>query len=125
MTDPIADLLTRIRNGAAARHANTIIPYSRVKENIVKILKQKGYVEGYTVDKEGRPEIVVTFNDATPKMIMKRVSSPGQRIYKKTEEIRKVNNGFGISIISTPKGIMTGSEARKQKLGGELLCEIY
>lgn len=125
MTDPIADMLTRIRNGAAARHANTIVPYSRVKENIVKILKQKGYVEGYTVDKEGRPEIVVTFNDATPKMIMKRVSSPGQRIYKKAEEIRKVNNGFGISIISTPKGIMTGSEARKQKLGGELLCEIY
>ncbi len=125
MTDPIADLLTRIRNGAAARHANTIIPYSRVKENIVKILKQKGYVEGYTVDKEGRPEIVVTFNESTPKMIMNRVSSPGQRIYKKAQEIRKVNNGFGISIISTPQGIMTGSEARKKKLGGELLCEIY
>ncbi len=124
MTDPIADLLTRIRNGAAARHSNVIVPYSQVKENILKIMKSKNYVQDYTVSKEDR-EIVVTFNDNSAKANFKRVSKPGQRIYKKSEEIFRVNNGFGISIVSTSKGIMTGSQARKQKLGGEILCEIF
>ncbi len=124
MTDPIADLLTRIRNGAAARHSNVIVPYSQVKENILKIMKSKNYVQDYTVSKEDR-EIVVTFNDNSVKANFKRVSKPGQRIYKKSEEIFRVNNGFGISIVSTSKGMMTGSQARKQKLGGEIICEIF
>ncbi len=135
MTDPIADLFTRIRNGASARHSNTTVPYSRLKEAISKILKNKKYIEDYSVSKEdakagsskgeARPELVLFFNEATPKMTFKRVSKPGQRIYRKTEEIRKVNNGFGISIVSTPQGLMTGSEARKKKLGGEVICEVY
>lgn len=126
MTDPIADLLTRIRNGAKARHANTMVPYSKLKENILKILKAKAYIQDYNIDKEveGKPEIVVTFNENSAKAEFKRVSKPGQRIYRKYEELRKVNNGFGISIVSTPQGIMTGSKARKNKLGGEVLCEV-
>lgn len=125
MTDPIADLLTRIRNGSRARHVNVVVPYSQVKENIVKVLKAKDYILDYSIDKEDRPEIVITFNENSARANFKRVSKPGQRIYKKCEEIRRVNNGFGISIMSTPKGIMTGSQARKNKLGGEVLCEIY
>jgi small subunit ribosomal protein S8 len=124
MTDPIADLLTRIRNGAAARHANTVVPYSSIKENILKIMKSKQYIADFTVNKEER-EIVVMFNENSAKASFKRVSKPGQRIYKKYEELRKVNNGFGISIVSTPKGMMTGSNARKNKLGGEVICEIF
>lgn len=127
MTDPIADLLTRIRNGSRARHVNVIAPYSQIKENIVKILKAKEYILDYSIDKDEneQPELVITFNENSARANFKRVSKPGQRIYKKYEEIRKVNNGFGISIVSTPKGIMTGSQARKNKLGGELLCEIF
>ena len=127
MTDPIADLLTRIRNGSRARHVNVVAPYSQMKENIVKILKAKAYIQDYSIDKDEneRPELVITFNENSARANFTRVSKPGQRIYKKYEELRKVNNGFGISIVSTPKGLMTGSQARKNKLGGELLCEIY
>jgi small subunit ribosomal protein S8 len=125
-TDPISDLLTRMRNAVGARHTNTKIPYSLLKESILKILKEKGYIRGMEVIREGKyPELVVEFNENSDRMTMRKISKPGQRIYRKYEQLRRVNNGYGMSIVSTSKGIMTGDEARKQKLGGELLCEIY
>lgn len=129
VTDPIADLLTRIRNGVAARHTQIELPYSRLKENVLKILKNEGYIADVEVEKaekdEGFPKLIISFNDQSKTMSLRRISKPGQRIYRACEKIAKVNSGFGIAIMSTPKGVMTGKEARKQKLGGELLCEIY
>lgn len=126
LTDPIADLLTRIRNGVAARHTLIELPYSKLKENVLGILKNEGYINNFEIEKnEGFPKLIVSLNDHSKAMTLRRVSKPGQRIYRKFEKIMKVNNGFGVAIFSTSKGVMTGKEARKQKLGGELLCEIY
>ncbi len=126
LTDPISDLLTRIRNALAARHTDVHMPYSRMKENILKILKAKEYVKDYAILKDSKfPELRVMFNENSEKITIRKISKPGQRIYKKYEQLFRVNNGYGISIVSTPKGIMTGDDARKKKLGGELLCEVY
>lgn len=126
LTDPISDLLTRIRNALAARHTDVHMPYSQMKENILKILKAKNYVKDYVILKDGKfPELQVMFNENSDKITIRKISKPGQRIYKKYEQLFRVNNGFGISIVSTSKGIMTGDDARKKKLGGELLCEVY
>ena len=125
-TDPIADLLTRIRNAQNAHHQSVEIPYSKVKENIVKILKDKKFIEDYEVEGEGvlKAISVSIIEDQSP-ITLKRVSKPGQRIYVKSAELKAIKSGLGISIISTSKGLMTNAEARRQKLGGELLCEIY
>lgn len=126
LTDPISDLLTRIRNALAARHTDVHMPYSRMKENILKILKEKEYIKDYAILKDSKfPELRVMFNENSEKITIRKISKPGQRIYKKYEQLFRVNNGYGISIVSTPKGIMTGDDARKKKLGGELLCEVY
>ncbi len=126
LTDPISDLLTRIRNALAARHTDVHMPYSRMKENILKILKAKEYIKDYAILKDSKfPELRVMFNENSEKITIRKISKPGQRIYKKYEQLFRVNNGYGISIVSTPKGIMTGDDARKKKLGGELLCEVY
>ena len=126
VTDPIADLLTRIRNAARARKTLVHVPYSKMKEAICAVLKEKGYVLSLQVSGEGVvKELVIEIPENREDLHLKSMSKPGQRIYLGTKEIPRVRSGLGVAILSTPKGIMSGDQARKQKLGGEFLCEIY
>lgn len=131
MTDPIADMLTRIRNGVQA-HMTTVdvTPCSKVKVEIAKILKAEGYIENYAVEGEGiEKKIVVTLkygnNDAKVITGIKRISKPGLRVYAKGDNVPKVLNGLGIAIISTSNGMMTDKEARKQHVGGEVVAYVW
>ena len=130
VTDPIADLLTRIRNANQMRYNEVTAPSSNVKLQIVKILKDEGYIADYKVEKEQvQDNIVITlkYGKNKERVIsgLKRISKPGLRVYAKAEEVPTVLNGLGISIVSTSKGIMTGKEARKENLGGEVLAYIW
>lgn len=129
MTDPIADMLTRIRNAVAVKKAEVFIPFSKVKFNIAKVLEKENYISKVEkIDYNGFPHIkvVLKYDHGQPAIThLKRVSKPGQKIYINNQEIKKVLNGYGLSIISTSKGILTDQEARQQKLGGELMCEIW
>lgn len=127
INDPIADLLTRVRNGYLARLAVVSIPYSVLKEKIVSILKKNAYIVSYTVSEDKR-DIIVHLNDVRKTKYLpsfRRISRPGQRIYVKSADVRKSRNGHGIYILSTPKGVVTGYEAHALGTGGELLCEVY
>lgn len=125
-TDPIADLLTRIRNAIKAHHQTTDVPHSGIKENILKVMKQHGFIENYEVSEErGLKVIEITLKENAQDLIFKKISKPGQRIYIKNSELKPVKSGLGISIISTSKGIMSNSEAKKLNIGGEIICEIY
>ena len=127
INDPIADLLTRIRNGYLARLASVSIPYSLLKEKIVRILEKNSYIVNYTVSDDKRT-ITVSLNDVRKTKYIpsfRRISKPGQRIYIKAEDIRKSRNGLGIYILSTPKGVITGYEAHTLNIGGEVLCEVF
>lgn len=128
MTDPIADMLTRIRNASMINKKEVLVPYSKIKMSVAKILESNGYL-GKVEEKEDKfPYLLITlkYHNKQPAVRnIKRVSKPGKRVYIKKDEIKDVLNGFGISIISTPKGLMTGDEAKKAELGGELICEIY
>jgi len=129
MTDPITDMLNRIRNAQAVLKPTVDIPFSNLKYEIAKILEKRGFVA--QIEKKGKKikkifEIVLKYDDKSPAISgLKRVSRPGQRIYKGFEKLRAVRGGYGMAIVSTPKGLMTNKEARKQKLGGEVLCEIW
>ena len=130
MTDPIADMLTRIRNALVAKHEQVEVPASNVKKEIAKILLQEGYINGYGVVEEGvqgKIVIALKFGPNGEKVIngLKRISKPGLRIYAGHDELPKVLGGLGIAIISTPKGIMTDKEARKQGHGGEVLAYVW
>ena len=124
-TDPIADLLTRIRNSARVRQTVLHAPYSKVKKAILEVLKEKEFIERIEISGEGKEkEITVTLKqDKT--LHLKRISKPGKRMYIKNTNIRKPRSGLGINIISTSQGIMSGEQAKAKKLGGEILCEIY
>ncbi len=131
MTDPIADMLTRIRNGVQA-HMTTVdvTPTSKVKVEIAKILKAEGYIENYAVEGEGiEKKIVVTLKyDANDNKVIsgiKRISKPGLRVYAKGDNVPRVLNGLGIAIISTSNGMMTDKEARKQHVGGEVIAYVW
>ena len=126
-TDPIADLLTRIRNASRAHHDKVSVPHSKLKENIAKVMKEKGFIDNFTVtnNEKGFNELEVSLNEEKSDITLKRISSPGQRIYVKNNELKTIKSGLGISILSTSKGIMTNIDAKKQNLGGELICEIY
>ena len=125
-TDPIADLLTRIRNAVSARQQKTVAPYSKVKVAVLEVMKKRNFIDSYKVVKDNRfDEIEIVFNSQLSQINLKHISKPGQRIYLKKNDIRPVLNGYGISIISTPKGVMTGDEAAKVGLGGEYLCQIW
>jgi small subunit ribosomal protein S8 len=129
-TDPIADLLTRIRNGARARHPRVDMPSSKMKIEITRILKDEGYVANYKVVEEKGKKTLRVFLRYTPERLsvitdLKRVSRPGSRRYVGKTGIRPVVGGMGIAILSTPRGLMTGQSARKEGLGGELLCEVW
>lgn len=129
MTDPIADMLTRIRNAQAAGLATVTIPFSRIKQDIAAILEKAEFIG--KSESKGRKtkkdiEIVLKYKDGKGAIAgLKRISKSGQRIYSSYTEIKKVREGFGISIISTSKGLMTDKDARYQKLGGEIICEIW
>ena len=125
-TDPIADFLTRIRNANRAGNRTVGIPYSKLKANIGEILESRGIVEKSRVDRSGDfPEIIVTLKDASAPINLKRVSKPGQRVYVKAGDIKPVRNGFGIAVISTSSGIMTGEAAKEAGVGGEYVCDVY
>jgi len=127
--DQISNMLTSIRNAQAVRHPVVRVPFSNLKYEIAKILERNGFVE--KIEKKGRKtkkfiEITLKYEDNLPRISgLKRVSKPGQRIYLPWRKIKKVKQGYGIAIISTSKGLMTDKEARKQKIGGEILCEIW
>lgn len=125
-TDPIADMLTRIRNAAGARQSSTRIPYSKIKEAIAAILKANGFISDFSIDGEGFKAIVVELGGENSKLTdLSRISKPGRRVYTAASDIPTVLNGRGIVIISTPNGLMTGRDARKQGLGGELICRVW
>lgn len=127
ITDPIADLLTRIRNGYLARLATVEAPSSKLKAEILRILKKNGYIVDFSLT-EDTHSFVITLQDVRKTKYIpsfRRISRPGQRIYVGNSDIKKSRNGLGIFILSTPKGIITGYEAHALGVGGELLCEIY
>jgi len=129
MTDPITDLLNQIRNAQAVGKTEVLVPTSKIKKEIVNLLSKEGFVGEIKAGMKGKIKalkIHLKYENEIPAIAgLKRVSKPGQRIYEGFSEIKKVHGGFGISIVSTPKGLMTNKEARKQKLGGEIICQIW
>lgn len=129
MTDPIADMLTRIRNALVAKHDEVEIPASNMKKEIAKILLNEGYIKGYELTGDNGETIKVTlkYGPKGERVIvgLKRISKPGLRVYAGSEELPKVLGGLGIAIISTPKGVMTDKKARKQRHGGEVLAYVW
>ncbi len=131
MTDPIADMLTRIRNGLGAQHETVEVPASKIKIEIARILKQEGYITDYTVTGDTAKEKVITielkYGPEKQKVItgLKRISKPGLRVYAKGNDVPRVLNGLGIAIISTSKGLMTDRDARKANLGGEVVAYVW
>ncbi|OGJ55370.1 30S ribosomal protein S8 [Candidatus Peregrinibacteria bacterium RIFOXYB2_FULL_41_88] len=125
-TDPIADLLTRIRNASKVQKEIITVPYSNLKNEILKVMQKRGFVANIKMHtNEHEKELEVTLPKREEPINLKRISKPGQRIYIKGSNVPRVLHGLGIAIISTSKGVIDDSEARRQKLGGELLCEIY
>ncbi|MFA5820903.1 MAG: 30S ribosomal protein S8 [Candidatus Gracilibacteria bacterium] len=125
-TDPIADLLTRIRNAGKAQHEDVTVSHSNLKENILKVLKEKGFIENYEVEGESaKKDIRITLKEERTNLSIRRVSKPGQRIYVKFGDLKTIKSGLGITVVSTSKGVMSGLEAKRQKLGGELICEVF
>ncbi len=128
-TDPIADYLTRVRNAARAKHKKVDVPASSIKKELTRILTEQKFFDGYTVvedDKQGIIRISLKYHDG--KIVLsgiRRVSSPGLRQYKAAEDLPRVQNGLGIAIISTSKGLMTNKQARKQNVGGEVVCYVW
>jgi small subunit ribosomal protein S8 len=129
-TDPVADFLTRIRNAHEARHQKVDIPASKLKTEIARILKEEGYIANYKATDEGGRKTLRVYlkygNDNTGAISdIRRISRPGCRVYVGRNEINRVLGGLGINILTTPKGVMTGRQARKEGVGGEVLCEVY
>ncbi len=129
MTDPVADMLTRVRNAALARHLRVSIPASNMKLALARILKEEGYIKDFEMVKDnpqGTIRITLRYVDRRPVLTqLKRVSKPGLRVYAKREDIPRVRGGLGIAIISTPKGLMTGRKAYQLGMGGEVVCYIW
>ena len=130
MTDPIADMLTRVRNANTAKHENVDVPASNIKKEIARILLEEGYIKGYDVIEDGKQGLIrlsLKYGKAGEKVItgIKRISKPGMRVYADRDSIPKVLNGIGISIISTSKGIVTDKQARELGIGGEVICYVW
>lgn len=130
MTDPIADLLARIRNALTAKHASLSVPASRMKAEIVKIMRDEGYIDDFGVDDAGPQGTITITLKRTARGVpaisgLERVSSPGRRVYCGKNEIPRVLNGMGITILSTSKGVMTGQSSREHGIGGEVLCNVW
>jgi small subunit ribosomal protein S8 len=130
LTDPVADFLTRIRNAISARHQKVDVPASKLKLEMARVLKEEGYISNYKVTEEQGHRVLRVYlkyngNNEAAITNIQRVSRPGCRVYVGRTEIPRVLGGLGINILTTPKGVMTGRQARKEGLGGEVLCEIY
>lgn len=130
LMDPIADLLTRIRNGSASRLEHVVVPASRLKASIVRVLKEEGYISGFKLNREGEVPLIqiqLKYGEKGTPVIrgLSRISRPGLRRYKGYRDVGSVKTGAGIAILSTPKGVMTGRSARQEKVGGEHLCEVW
>jgi small subunit ribosomal protein S8 len=129
-TDPIADMLTAIRNALQVRHPKVDVPASKRKAEIARVLKEEGFVAAYKVIEENKKKVLRVYLKYGPEKQrvitgLRRVSKPGRRAYRGRREIKAVYGGLGISILTTPRGIMTGRQARRQSLGGEILCEVW
>lgn len=130
MSDPLGDMLTRIRNGQRARKSEVCVPASKARANVLEVLKQKGYIRGYT-RKPIRPGvdelcIELKYHQDNPVIHeIKRISKPGRRIYSKIRDLKRIHNGLGTAVLSTPQGVMSDAEARDANVGGELLCQIF
>jgi small subunit ribosomal protein S8 len=130
MNDPIADLLTRVRNAIQAHHETVDVPASRLKVEICRVLREQGFIQDYLVSEEPAPGLIrITLKymiDGAPVLHgLRRVSKPSLRVYKGCSEIRPVRSGLGIAVVSTSKGVMTGKHAHQSKVGGEVLCEVW
>jgi small subunit ribosomal protein S8 len=128
--DPIADMLTRVRNALIARHPKVDIPASRLKNEIARILREEGYILNYKLAEEGSKKFIRLYLKYTPSNLpvisrIERVSRPGCRVYVGSKQIPRILGGLGINILTTPKGVMTGLSARKEGVGGEVLCQIW
>ncbi|MGB7543673.1 MAG: 30S ribosomal protein S8 [Burkholderiales bacterium] len=128
MTDPIADMLTRVRNAQAVGKTVVSMPSSKLKSSIAQVLKDEGYIEGFAVrDKDGKPELEVSLKYYAGQPVIEkieRISTPGLRVYKGRDDLPKVMNGLGVAIVSTSKGVMTDRKARASGIGGEVLCIV-
>jgi len=130
VADPVAYMLTRIRNGLAARHTKVDVPASRLKGEIARILREEGYVANFKLAEEGSRKLIriyLKYTAANEPVIsqIERVSRPGNRVYVGSKEIPRVLGGMGINILTTPRGVMTGRNAKKEGLGGEILCQVW
>lgn len=130
MTDPIADMLTRIRNANVVKHETVDVPASNMKKELSRILLEEGFIRGYDVIEDGKQGIIriqLKYGQMSERVItgLKRISKPGMRVYAAKDEVPKVLNGLGISIISTSKGILTDKQARKANVGGEVICYVW
>jgi small subunit ribosomal protein S8 len=130
MTDPIADMLTRIRNAQLRRKSKVTTPASSFRQHVLDVLQQEGYIRGYSsIEKEGKPpefEIELKYYDGEPVIRrIERVSRPGRRVYASVKNLPRVADGLGVSILSTPKGVMSDSRARDENVGGEVLCRVF
>jgi small subunit ribosomal protein S8 len=128
--DPVADMLTRVRNALIARHPKVDVPASRLKNEIARILREEGYILNYKLTEEGAKKYIRLYLKYTPANLpvisrVERVSRPGCRVYVSSKDIPRVLGGLGINILTTPKGVMTGTTARKERVGGEVLCQIW
>ena len=129
LSDPIGDLIARVKNAQARNHKKVELPSSNFKTKIADILKNEGYINGFNVDKNDKKQVLIIdlkYNSGSPVIsVIERVSKPGRRVFSSAQSLPKINNGLGIAIISTPKGVMTDIDARKQKVGGEIICKVF
>lgn len=130
MTDPLGDMLTRIRNAQLRRQSKVSTPSSKLRLNVLEVLQQEGYIRGFAAVDHGTGkselEIELKYFDGEPVIrTIERVSKPGRRVYASVKNIPRVKNGLGVSILSTPKGVMSDADAREQNLGGEVLCQVF
>ena len=129
LTDPVADLLARVRNALGARHQKVDVPASKLKAEIARILKEEGYISNFKMTEEEGHKVLRIYlkygpNNEAAITVIKRVSRPGCRVYVRRNEIPRVLGGLGVNILTTPRGVMTGRQARKEGVGGEVLCEV-
>ena len=129
LSDPIGDMLARIKNSQMRNHKKVTIPSSNFKTKIADVLKSEGYINNFNVENNDKKNLLVIdlkYNSGNPVIsVIERISRPGRRIFSSAESLPKINNGLGIAIVSTPKGVMTDIEARKQKIGGEVICKVF
>ena len=128
LSDPIGDMLARIKNSQMRNHKKVELPSSKFKIKLAEVLKSEGYIIDYMVTEEKKPNLKINlkYNSGNPVIsTIERVSKPGRRIFSSAESLPKINNGLGIAIVSTPKGVMTDIDARKQRIGGEIICKVF